>query len=118
MLFLLSPAKSLDYDTPPQVPTHTPALFARQSAQLIAVLREKTPQQISSLMKLSDTLAGLNVARYQAWSPRFTAKNSKQAVLAFDGDVYGGLDAKTLSESQLAWAQDHVCILSGLYGVL
>jgi cytoplasmic iron level regulating protein YaaA (DUF328/UPF0246 family) len=118
MLFLLSPAKSLDYDTPPQVATHTPALFARQSAELIAVLREKTPQQISTLMKLSDTLAGLNVARYQAWSARFTAKNSKQAVLAFDGDVYGGLDAKTLSEQQLAWAQDHVCILSGLYGVL
>lgn len=118
MLFLLSPAKSLDYDTPPQVATHTPALFARQSAELIAVLREKTPQQISTLMHLSDKLAGLNVARYQAWSPRFTAKNSKQAVLAFDGDVYGGLDAKTLSESQLAWAQDHVCILSGLYGVL
>lgn len=118
MLFLLSPAKSLDYDTPPQVVTHTPALFARQSAELIAVLRDKTPQQISTLMKLSDTLAGLNVARYQAWSPRFTAKNSKQAVLAFDGDVYGGLDAKTLSEAQLAWAQDHVCILSGLYGVL
>ncbi len=118
MLFLLSPAKSLDYDTPPQVATHTPALFARQSAELIAVLREKTPQQISALMKLSDSLAGLNVARYQAWSPRFTAKNSKQAVLAFDGDVYGGLGAKTLSETQLGWAQDHVCILSGLYGVL
>ncbi|MDO8385411.1 MAG: peroxide stress protein YaaA, partial [Polaromonas sp.] len=118
MLFLLSPAKSLDYDTPAQLATHTPALFARQSAELIAVLREKTPQQISTLMHLSDKLAGLNVARYQAWSPRFTAKNSKQAVLAFDGDVYGGLDAKTLSEAQLAWAQDHVCILSGLYGVL
>lgn len=118
MLFLLSPAKSLDYDTPPQVATHTPALFVRQSAELINVLREKTPQQISTLMHLSDTLAGLNVARYQSWSPRFTAKNSKQAVLAFDGDVYGGLAAKTLSEQQLDWAQSHVCILSGLYGVL
>ncbi len=118
MLFLLSPAKSLDYDTPPQVATHTSATFARESAELIAVLREKTPQQISTLMHLSDTLAGLNVARYQAWSPRFSAKNSKQAVLAFDGDVYGGLDAKTLSAAQLDWAQQHVCILSGLYGVL
>src|SRR6187551_1718167 len=102
MLFLLSPAKSLDCDTPPQVATHTPALFSRHSAELIEVLREKTPQQISTLMKLSDTLAGLNVARYQAWAPRFTAKNSKQALLAFNGDVYGGLDAKTLSETQLA----------------
>lgn len=118
MLFLISPAKSLDYDTPPHVATHTPTLFPRQSAQLIEVLKTKTPQQISSLMKLSDALAGLNVARYQAWSPRFTAKNSKQAALAFDGDVYGGLDAKTLDVAQLDWAQAHVCILSGLYGVL
>lgn len=118
MLFLISPAKSLDYDTPPHVATHTQPLFTRQSAQLIDVLKTRTPQQISELMKLSDSLAGLNVARYQAWSPKFTAKNSKQAALAFDGDVYGGLDAKTLGDAQLAWAQDHVCILSGLYGVL
>ncbi|MES2283838.1 MAG: peroxide stress protein YaaA [Pseudomonadota bacterium] len=118
MLFLLSPAKSLDYDTPPHVTTHSKALFTSQSAELIEVLRQKTPQQISTLMKLSDTLAGLNVGRYQAWSPRFTAKNSKQAALAFDGDVYGGLDARTLSAEQLDWAQDHLCILSGLYGVL
>lgn len=118
MLFLISPAKSLDYDTPPHVATHTQPLFTRQSAQLIEVLKTQTPQQISELMKLSDTLAGLNVARYQAWSPKFTAKNAKQAALAFDGDVYGGLNAKTLSEAQLGWAQEHVCILSGLYGVL
>ncbi|MEO7886133.1 MAG: peroxide stress protein YaaA [Polaromonas sp.] len=118
MLFLLSPAKSLDYATPPHVATHTKPLFARQSAQLIDVLKTRTPQQISSLMKLSDALAGLNVGRYQSWSSRFTAKNSKQAALAFDGDVYGGLDAKTLSEAQLDWAQEHLCILSGLYGVL
>ena len=118
MLFLISPAKSLDYDTPPHVATHTQPIFTRQSAQLIDVLKIRTPQQISTLMKLSDALAGLNVGRYQAWSPRFTAKNSKQAALAFDGDVYGGLNAKTLSAQQLDWAQDHVCILSGLYGVL
>lgn len=118
MLFLLSPAKSLDYDTPPQVSTHTKPLFARRSAELIEQLKSQTQQQISALMKLSDKLAGLNVARYQAWSPRFTASNSKQAVLAFDGDVYGGLDARTLNADQLDWAQQHVCILSGLYGVL
>ena len=97
---------------------HTKPLFTRQSAALIDALKTKTPQQISSLMKLSDALAGLNVARYQAWSPKFTAKNSRQAALAFNGDVYGGLEAKTLSVAQLAWAQDRVCILSGLYGVL
>ena len=118
MLFLLSPAKSLDYDTPPHIATHTQPLFRRQSAELIDLLKTKSPQQISTLMKLSDALSGLNAARYQAWSPRFTAKNSKQAVLAFNGDVYEGLNAKTLRTAQLAWAQDHVCILSGLYGVL
>ena len=118
MLFLLSPAKSLDYDTPPQVSTHTQPLFIRQSAALIDVLKTKTPQHISSLMKLSDALSGLNVGRYQAWSKKTTAKNAKQAVLAFNGDVYEGLNAKTLSPAQLDWAQEHVCILSGLYGVL
>ena len=118
MLFLLSPAKSLDYDSQLPPLAHTKPLFIRQSAALIDVLTTKTPQQISTLMKLSDALAGLNVARYQAWSPKFTAKNSRQAALAFNGDVYGGLDAKTLNVAQLGWAQDHVCILSGLYGVL
>ena len=118
MLFLLSPAKALDYETAPHVATHTQPLFKRQSGELIALLQRKTPQEIASLMKLSDALAGLNVGRYAAWSPRFTAKNAKQAVLAFNGDVYEGLNAKTLDEAQLDWAQQHVCILSGLYGVL
>jgi uncharacterized protein len=118
MLFLLSPAKSLDYESPLATSTHTKPLFTPQSAALIEVLKTKTPQQISTLMKLSDALSGLNVARYQAWSPKFTSKNSRQAALAFNGDVYGGLDARSLSETQLGWAQDHVCILSGLYGVL
>lgn len=118
MLFLLSPAKSLDYDTPAGDVPHTQPLFVKQSTELIQILRGYSPQQISELMDLSDALAGLNVARYQAWSPKFTAKNAKQAVLAFNGDVYEGLDAKTLKAQDLAWAQEHVCILSGLYGVL
>ena len=118
MLFLLSPAKALDYDTPAGKVPHTQPLFVRQAAELIGVMREKSPQEIATLMKLSDALSGLNAARYEAWSPKFTAKNSKQAALAFNGDVYEGLDAKTLSEAQLAWAQEHLCILSGLYGVL
>ena len=119
VLFVLSPAKSLDYDTPaPPDLAHTTPRFIKQSAQLIEVLRTRSPKQIAQLMDLSDNLSALNVARYQAWSGRFTAKNSKQAMLAFDGDVYGGLDAKTLSTEDLAWAQDHVRILSGLYGVL
>lgn len=118
MLFLLSPAKSLDYDTPLGELPHTQPLFTKQSAELIQLLRTYSPQQIAGLMDLSDQLAGLNVARYQAWSPKFTAKNSRQAVLAFNGDVYDGLDARSLQADDLTWAQEHVCILSGLYGVL
>jgi cytoplasmic iron level regulating protein YaaA (DUF328/UPF0246 family) len=118
MLFLLSPAKSLDYAPPaPEVP-HTLPQFVPQSKALIEVLRQKSPQQIAELMDLSDALSALNVARYQAWRPKFTEKNAKQAILAFDGDVYEGLDAQTLTSKELDWAQKHVAILSGLYGVL
>jgi hypothetical protein len=118
MLFLLSPAKSLDFETPAGDVPHTQPLFVPQSAQLIDLLKVQSPQQIATLMHLSDALAGLNAARYAAWRPKFTAKNSKQAVLAFNGDVYEGLGAKSLAATELAWLQDHVCILSGLYGVL
>jgi cytoplasmic iron level regulating protein YaaA (DUF328/UPF0246 family) len=118
MLFLLSPAKSLDFDSPLGDVPHSQPLFVPQAAELIQVLKQKSPQDIVSLMDISDALAGLNVARYAAWSPKFSAKNSRQAVLAFNGDVYDGLDAKSLSADKLAWAQDHLCILSGLYGVL
>lgn len=118
MLFLLSPAKSLDYESPLTNQPHTAPLFVKQSKELIAVLRAQSPQQIAELMTLSDKLSALNVARYLAWSSRATAKNARQAVLAFNGDVYEGLDARTLGADDLAWAQDHLCILSGLYGVL
>lgn len=117
-MFLLSPAKSLDYDTPAGELPHSQPLFTRQSAELIELLRQYSPQQLAELMSLSDKLAALNVARYEAWSPKFTARNSRQAVLAFNGDVYEGLDARSLQLRDLEWAQDHVCILSGLYGVL
>jgi cytoplasmic iron level regulating protein YaaA (DUF328/UPF0246 family) len=118
MLFLLSPAKSLDYDTPAlPVKASTPRFTAR-SAELIDLLRTRTADDIAALMNLSRPLAELNVARYAAWSPRFTAKNSRPAVFAFNGDVYGGLDARTLDGDDLDWAQQHVAILSGLYGVL
>ena len=118
MLFLLSPAKALDYETPLEPRPHSAPLFVKASQTLIGLLREQSPQQIASLMSLSDKLAGLNVARYAAWSPRATVHNARQAVLAFDGDVYGGLDARSLSAEDLDWAQQHLCILSGLYGVL
>jgi uncharacterized protein len=118
MLFLLSPAKSLDYETPLRDLPHTPPLFAPQSAELIGQLRQQSAQQIAELMSLSDTLAGLNVARYQAWRRRSTTQNARQAVLAFNGDVYEGLNARSLGDEEMAWLQDHLCILSGLYGVL
>jgi cytoplasmic iron level regulating protein YaaA (DUF328/UPF0246 family) len=119
MLILLSPAKSLDLDTPlPAELPHTLPQFRQAAAQLIEVLRPLAPQQVASLMHLSDALAALNVARYAAWSPRFTAKNARPALLTFNGDVYEGLDARSLARSDLDWAQDHLAILSGLYGVL
>ena len=118
MLFLLSPAKSLDYESPLPALTASLPQFVAQSTELISTLKKKTPQQIAELMDLSDTLARLNAERYKSWSPRFTGDNARPAVLAFNGDVYEGLDAKTLKPKQLQWAQDHVAILSGLYGVL
>jgi uncharacterized protein len=118
MLFLLSPAKTLDYERPIlPLPLRRPR-FASEAAELIERLRSLDAQAIASLMDLSPALAELNAARYAAWRPRFTAKNSRPAVLAFDGDVYDGLDAKTLDAEALAWADEHLAILSGLYGVL
>src|SRR5690606_25340502 len=92
--------------------------FLDDSAALIEVLREKSPAEIAELMSLSDPLSTLNVARYASWSRPFAPDNARQALLAFNGDVYEGLDAKSLSADELAWAQDHLRILSGLYGVL
>jgi cytoplasmic iron level regulating protein YaaA (DUF328/UPF0246 family) len=118
MHFLISPAKTLDYDSTTPTPATTRPRFLAQSAELIGVLQPKTPQEIADLMDLSPALAALNVARYAVWSKRFTERNSKPAVLAFNGDVYEGLKASTLSAEDLSWAQEHVSILSGLYGLL
>lgn len=121
MLFLLSPAKSLDYETRVPAPVlrrATDPLFSQQAAELVAVMRKKSAVDVAALMDLSPALAELNVQRFAAWQPDATPANSKPAVLAFDGDVYGGLDAKTLSTPDLSWAQDHLVLLSGLYGAL
>jgi cytoplasmic iron level regulating protein YaaA (DUF328/UPF0246 family) len=118
MLFFLSPAKSLDYKTPPHVATHTQPAYLKDSEALIKKLRKLSPADISNLMDLSDPLALLNFNRYADWSLPFTPENAKQAVLAFDGDVYDGLAAKTLSADDLDFAQQRVRILSGLYGIL
>ncbi len=118
MLIVISPAKTLDFETPPTTKTYSQPRFLTQSKQLIDTLRQLSAADIASLMKLSDKLAGLNVARYESWSTPFDLKNAKQAVLAFKGDVYTGLEAETLDEKQLVYAQQHLRILSGLYGVL
>ncbi len=118
MLILLSPAKALDYETPPHVATCTQPAYLDRSAELIEQLRQLSPAEIAELMHLSDSLARLNFQRYAEWSLPFTPDNAKQAVLAFDGDVYDGLSARTLSAEDLDFAQQHVRILSGLYGLL
>jgi uncharacterized protein len=121
MLFLISPAKSLDYDTPtpPDIAAlATPPLYTRRAAELIKLLKKKSPADIAELMTLSAPLADLNVARYASWSAQTPSARCKPAVLAFDGDVYSGLNASTLTTPDLVWAQNHLLILSGLYGVL
>ena len=118
MLIVLSPAKSLDYKTPVKVKASTLPEFVSESAKLIADLKKLSPQEVADLMGLSDQLAALNVGRYRDWSKKFTDANSKPAIYAFDGDVYDGFDVKTLNPKAMDFAQDHVRILSGLYGAL
>jgi cytoplasmic iron level regulating protein YaaA (DUF328/UPF0246 family) len=118
VLIVLSPAKTLDFETETGTSRFTQPDFLDESAEFIAVLRKLKPTQIAKLMDLSDELAQLNVGRYQRWSRPFDAKNAKQAVLAFRGDVYMGLRADLLTDEDLDFAQAHVRILSGLYGVL
>lgn len=116
MLIVISPAKTLDLDTPPSTRLHTTPDFLHHSSHLIDVLRTHSPGQISELMGISDKLAMLNVARYATWSHDLS--EARQAIMSFDGDVYAGLDARSLTPKQLAHAQQHVRILSGLYGLL
>jgi uncharacterized protein len=118
MLLVISPAKNLDFETPAVTQTASQPRYLAESKQLIKQLKQLSVQDIASLMSLSDKLAGLNLGRYQTWSTPFNADNAKQAVLAFNGDVYTGLDAATLDEAGFEFAQQHLRILSGLYGVL
>ena len=118
VIIVLSPAKSLDYTTPPTLADATQPLFLEQSQLLIKRLRKLSPLALEKLMDISDQLAVLNATRYAEWVLPFTPENAKQAVLAFNGDVYEGLDAATLAPSDLSFAQGHLRILSGLYGVL
>jgi cytoplasmic iron level regulating protein YaaA (DUF328/UPF0246 family) len=119
MLIVLSPAKSLDLETPVPTSLLSQPDFLAQSRQLIDRMRDFSPQQVATLMGLSDALSSLNVGRYASWSGTGTPEDeARQAVMAFNGDVYEAFDARSLTPSQLAYAQQRVRILSGLYGLL
>ena len=118
MLIVISPAKTLDFETLPVTQEFSEPDYLEQSALLIEKLKSYSVIDIASMMNLSDKLAGLNLARYQTWQLPFNLDNAKQAVLAFKGDVYTGLDAETLDQQGFNFAQTHLRILSGLYGIL
>ncbi|HIX62505.1 MAG TPA: peroxide stress protein YaaA [Candidatus Halomonas stercoripullorum] len=118
MLSVISPAKTLDFETPATSATHSQPDFLDHSQQLIDILRDYSPQQLSELMNISDKLAGLNAARFGEWQLPFTPANAKPAAQAFQGDVYTGLEAASFSADDNAFAQRHLRILSGLYGLL
>ncbi len=118
MLMVISPAKTLDFETPPTTQRHSQPDFLDAAASLVELLRLRPPQEISELMGISDKLGELNSRRFLDWAPPFTPDNAKAAVLAFRGDVYTGLEAERFDEDDFAFAQDHLRILSGLYGLL
>ncbi|WP_330960514.1 peroxide stress protein YaaA [Photobacterium sp. 53610] len=118
MLIVVSPAKTLDYESPLATETYTQPELLDHSAELIEVCRTLTPMDIASLMKVSDKIAGLNAARFAEWQPDFSPANARQAILAFKGDVYTGLEAESMREEDFTFAQQHLRMLSGLYGLL
>ncbi len=118
MLALLSPSKTLEWESPPATSRFSTPVFLKEAAELVDVLRGFNAGRIAALMKISTRLADLNTARFAAWRKRHTPANARPAVLAFRGDVYSGLAAETFSEEDFAFAQDHLRILSGLYGLL
>ena len=118
MLIIISPAKTQDYTPLTRPVAHTVPLYVKESEQLVAELRKKKPAALSSLMDISENLTELNYNRFQQWQPHFTPDNAKQALFAFKGDVYTGIPVEEYSDEDLSYAQDHLRILSGLYGLL
>jgi len=118
MILVISPAKTLDYESKLPFEKYSAPSFLEESSRLIDNLRRKSPKKIKELMGLSDKLAALNVERYKNWELPFSPENARQSLYAFKGDVYIGLDAYSFSESDVDYAQEHLRILSGLYGVL
>ncbi|ARU95197.1 peroxide stress protein YaaA [Tatumella citrea] len=118
MLMVISPAKTLDYESPLATQKYTQPALLKYSQQLIDIARQLSPAQVASLMSISDKLAHLNAERFNDWQADFTPDNARQAILAFKGDVYTGLAAESLSDDDFDFAQQHLRMLSGLYGVL
>ncbi|MDR3433549.1 MAG: peroxide stress protein YaaA [Rouxiella aceris] len=118
MLTILSPAKTLDYESELATQRFSQPELLDRSSQLIAIAKKLTPADLSSLMGISDKLAILNAQRFNDWQPDFTPENARQAILAFKGDVYTGLQAEDFSEQDFDFAQQHLRMLSGLYGLL
>ena len=118
MKIVISPAKSLNFESPLPVQKHTDSLFLKEAETIQKTLKKKKPKQLMELMDISEKLADLNWERNQNWSLPFTAENARPAIYAFDGDVYTGLDAYTLPVEKLEVLQAKLRILSGLYGVL
>ena len=118
MLMIISPAKTLDYDSPLATESYTQPDFLDDACELIDQLKDLEPHQVSNLMSISDKLGQLNAERFRTWSTPFTPDNARQAILAFKGDVYTGLDAESFSADDFAFAQQHLRMLSGLYGLL
>ncbi len=117
MLLVISPAKTLDFETPCSAEASYPR-FRKETMELIGVLKEKTPEEIQQLMDISENLAELNVSRYNKFRAAKHPKVAKQSVYAFKGDVYIGLEAEELDDEDILYAQEHLRILSGLYGLL
>lgn len=118
MLAIISPAKTLDFKSAVKnLPVSQPH-FTDYSAQLIEICRTLSPQDLAALMSISDKLAGLNAARFAEWTKEHNVQNARAALFAFKGDVYTGLDADTFSDADIAFAQSHLRMLSGLYGLL
>jgi len=118
MLMVISPAKTLDYESPLATQTYTQPEFLDDACELVDQLKALEPHQISNLMSISDKLGQLNADRFRTWHTPFTPENARQAILAFKGDVYTGLAAESFSEDDFQFAQEHLRMLSGLYGVL
>lgn len=118
MLLLISPAKSFNFGSPAQTQSFSEPMFPEESERLIKKMRSFSAKKLGKLMGLSKDLSTLNVERYETWTPTPSKEATKQAVLAFNGEVYRGLNAKEMGEEDLQFAQDHLRILSGLYGVL